>query len=108
MLILYWYREQNLSGRKAETQRMLSSSIQRSEVPRSELSRIIDENIDRNDDSMINSLVHELEKYHFDEEEVKFERHMTSFEKERQRCTQMNRVPQNGFNMDEESIFEII
>ena len=68
-------------------------------------SRIIDENIDQNDDT-IGSLVRELEKYRFGEEEESFEKHIKQCEK--QGGAMFLRNETSVFSMDEETVFEII
>jgi hypothetical protein len=66
-------------------------------------SRILDENVSQNDDT-ITSLVNELEKYKFDEEEDNFERHIIKHESEKP----IFRGEANNSGMDEETVFEII
>lgn len=63
----------------------------------------MDENINHNDDT-ITSLVNELEKYKFDEEEENFEKHIIKQEHERP----IFRAEANHLGMDEETVFEII
>jgi uncharacterized protein YoxC len=52
-----------------------SSSVNQVNQSKRSSSRIIDENINQNDDT-ITSLVNELEKYKFEEEEENFEQHI--------------------------------
>ena len=79
------------------------SWINRDNQSRRSSSRIIDENINHNDDT-ITSLVNELEKYKFDEEEENFEQHIIKCEHEKP----IFRVESNHLGMDEETVFEII
>lgn len=79
------------------------SWINRANQSRRSSSRIIDENINHNDDT-ITSLVNELEKYKFDEEEENFEQHIIKCEHEKP----IFGADSSNFGMEEETVFEII
>lgn len=66
-------------------------------------SKIINENINHNDDT-ITSLVNELEKYKFDDEEENFDKHISKYEQEKP----IFRADSNHLGMDEETVLEII
>jgi hypothetical protein len=61
--------------------------------------------MEQNDDT-ISSLMRELEKYRFGEEEESFEKHMKKCEK--QGAAMFLRNEASVFGMDEETVFEII